>query len=194
VTGTHAARTALRVELARHVAADASEEADRCAIDLLLDEERAFDRTFYAPGHLTGSAFVLHPDGGRVLLHHHRRLDLWLQLGGHDDGDHDVRATAVREAREESGLDDVRLLRPTILDVDVHEIPAGRGEPAHRHFDVRFACTTDSPDAIRMQDDESLDLRWFSLAEAAAVAPDAGTRRALTRLAELATGGRRRAR
>lgn len=182
---------ALRADLGRHVAADPAEEADRRAIDALLDDERAFDRTFYVPGHLTGSAFILHPDGAHVLLHHHRRLDLWLQMGGHDDGEHDVRATALREAREESGLADVRLLHPAILDVDVHEIPAGRDEPEHRHFDVRYACTTSAPDAIRMLDDESLDLRWFSLADAAAVAPDAGTRRALVRLASLATEGRR---
>jgi 8-oxo-dGTP pyrophosphatase MutT (NUDIX family) len=187
--GTAAARAALARELERHVAADPAEEADRRWILALLAEERAFDRSFYAPGHITGSAFVVHPDGPRVLLHHHRRLDLWLQLGGHDDGEHDVRATALREAREESGLADVRLLSPAILDVDVHRIPAGRGEPPHRHFDVRFACTTSSPEAVRRLPGESLDLRWFSLGEAAAVAPDDGTRRALLRLAAAIPAG-----
>ena len=100
---------------------------------------------------------------GRVLLHHHRRLGRWLQLGGHDEGEHDPLATALREAREESGLLDLRPLSTAILDIDVHDIPARRSEPAHLHHDVRYALQTSTPDAIAQQEAESLDLAWLDL-------------------------------
>ena len=75
--------------------------------------------------------------GDRALLAHHRKLGRWLQPGGHSDGDPDTLAVALREAREESGLE-VRVLDDAIFDIDVHAIPAVGREPAHFHFDVRF--------------------------------------------------------
>ena len=88
-------------------------------------------------GHITGSAWIVDRAGERVLLTHHRKLGLWLQLGGHSDGDPDTLAVTLREAHEESGLE-VRALDETIFDLDVHLIPARGREPAHHHFDVRF--------------------------------------------------------
>ena len=88
-------------------------------------------------GHITGSAWVVDIAGNRVLLADHAKLGRWLQPGGHSDGDPDTLAVALREAREESGLD-VRALDDAIFDIDVHRIPARGDEPAHLHFDVRF--------------------------------------------------------
>jgi 8-oxo-dGTP pyrophosphatase MutT (NUDIX family) len=180
------ARAALRDALLRHVPADAREERHQKAIVRLVETETAcFSRHTFTPGHITGSAFVVCEDTGFVLLHHHRRLDAWLQMGGHDDGENDARATALREGREESGLSDLTLLTPEILDVDVHDIPAGKGEPAHLHHDVRFAVATREPGAIQRDEGESLDLRWFTLEEAAEKMDEPGARRALARLAKL---------
>jgi len=180
------ARTALRDALLRHLPADAREERHREAILRLVETEPAcFSRHTFTPGHVTGSAFVVCRSTGKVLLHHHRRLNAWLQLGGHDDGENDPRATALREGREESGLSDLALLTPDVLDVDVHDIPAGKGEPPHLHHDVRFAVTTRAPEAIKRDAGESLDLAWFTLDEAAEKMNEPGARRALARLAKL---------
>lgn len=180
------ARQQLLAALSAHVPADDDEGRDRDAIAALVaGSARCFDRDFYTPGHVTGSAFLVDPASGRVLLHHHRRLGRWLQLGGHDAGEHDPLATALREAAEESGLTDVEPLSPAILDVDVHEIPAARGEPAHLHHDVRYALRTASPEAIARDDAESLDLAWLPLDEAARRMAEPGADRALRRLAEL---------
>jgi 8-oxo-dGTP pyrophosphatase MutT (NUDIX family) len=182
-------RAVLRDALLRHTPADPAEAGDRAAILRLVEEEPdCFSRATYAPGHVTGSAFVVCPGTGLVLLHHHRRLDLWLQMGGHDDGEGDPRATALREAREESGLDDLALLSDDILDLDVHTIPAGKGEPPHLHHDVRYVVATGTPDLIRRDASESLDLRWFTLADAAEKMNEPGGRRALARIARLLGG------
>jgi 8-oxo-dGTP pyrophosphatase MutT (NUDIX family) len=186
------ARAALFDALHRHVPADAREAADQEAILRLVETEPAcFSRRTFAPGHITGSAFVVCPATGLVLLHHHRRLGAWLQMGGHDDGERDARATALREAAEESGLNDLALLSDEIFDLDIHAIPAGKGEPPHLHHDVRYAVATLTPGAIQTDAAESIDLRWFTLDEAAEKMNEPGGRRALARIAALlqARGG-----
>ena len=95
--------------------------------------------------------------GDRVVLTHHRKLGRWLQPGGHSDGDPDTLAVALREAREESGLD-VRALDDAIFDIDVHRIPARSCEPAHFHFDVRFLIQAEH-DRFRVSE-ESDALAW----------------------------------
>jgi 8-oxo-dGTP pyrophosphatase MutT (NUDIX family) len=180
------ARAALRDALLRHVPEDAAEADDLKEILALVEREPAcFSRFTFVPGHVTGSAFIVCRSTVKVLLHHHRRLNAWLQLGGHDDGESDPRATAMREAAEESGLKDLRLLQDEILDVDVHDIPAGNGEPPHEHHDVRYALVTERPEEILRDAAESLDLRWFTLEEAAERMNEPGARRALARLAML---------
>ncbi len=183
------ARLRLAEALRRHPAADPAEAADRDAILELVESEPAcFDRTTYAPGHVTGSAFIVRRDTGAVLLHHHRRLDAWLQMGGHDEGERDPAATALREGAEESGLSDLVFLSPGILDLDVHVIPTRPGQPAHRHHDVRYALATESPGAIRRDAAESLDLGWFSLEEAERLMNEKGATRALAKLRRLLGG------
>jgi 8-oxo-dGTP pyrophosphatase MutT (NUDIX family) len=180
------ARGAFRDALLRHIPADAAEADDLKEILVLVEREPAcFSRHTFTPGHVTGSGFVVCRTTGKVLLHHHRRLNAWLQLGGHDDGERDPRATALREAAEESGLKDLALLQDEILDVDVHDIPAGKGEPPHKHHDVRYALVTEQPEEIQRDAGESLDLAWFTLEEAAERMNEPGARRALRRLARL---------
>lgn len=171
--------------LDRHAAADAAEQAHLDAIRAFVSREPAcFSRTTWSPGHITGSAFVIDPVRGQLLLHHHRKLDRWLQMGGHDNGELDAAETAMREAREESGL--AQLAWPAgerrILDVDVHVIPARRDEPAHQHLDVRFAILADAAQPLAMDAAESHALAWFSLDEAASRMNEPGAVRVVAKL------------
>jgi len=115
-------------------------------------------------GHLTGSALVLDPSGERALLMHHKKLDRWLQLGGHADGEANLVRVALDEATEESGIEDLAI-HPVPIDVDVHVIPerpARRGRPAepeHLHLDVRFLVR--APHERCAKNDESHELAWF---------------------------------
>lgn len=127
----------------------------------VASQPRCFDRTLEF-GHITGSAWLLDNTAQRVLLTHHRKLNRWLQLGGHADEAPDARLTALREAEEESGLDQIQLLDEAIFDIDVHPIPARGSMPEHFHFDIRFALQ-----AYGLQDyvasEESLDLAWVPI-------------------------------
>ncbi|MFT7463499.1 MAG: 8-oxo-dGTP pyrophosphatase MutT (NUDIX family) [Pseudohongiellaceae bacterium] len=122
------------------------------------------------PGHVTASAWVVTPDGKRYLLTHHKKLDRWLQLGGHVDGEPHVELAALREASEESGLapESLSLARIggelAVLDVDVHVIPAHGAEPAHEHHDVRFLVVVDRM-RLPVVSAESHDVRWLDIDE-----------------------------
>lgn len=110
------------------------------------------------PGHLTGSALVLDPATGRVLLIHHAKLGRWLQPGGHADGEGNLGLVALTEACEETGLEGLRLVTPAI-DIDVHAIGARPGEPAHDHLDLRFLVLS-GPDTRAVPNAETLGARW----------------------------------
>lgn len=137
----------------------------RQMLELADSKPDCFFRTCF-PAHFTGSALVLSADGQRTLLTHHRNLKRWLQFGGHCDGDEDILRVARREALEESGIQGLEALCERPFDLDIHEIPANpkRGEPAHFHFDVRYVFVA-PPDARFTVSEESIDLRWFTLAE-----------------------------
>lgn len=122
-------------------------------------------------GHLTGSAWIVDTARERTLLTHHRKLDKWLQLGGHADGDPDLLAVALREAREESGLTRLRPVSTRLFDVDRHWIPERKTEPAHWHYDLRFMIEAD-PNEPLVVTNESKDLAWVRVAEVTALNPE----------------------
>ncbi|MFG1930538.1 NUDIX hydrolase [Mycobacterium sp. NPDC048908] len=114
-----------------------------------------------APGHVTGSALVLDHAGTRALLTLHPRVGRWLQLGGHcEQSDADVVATALREATEESGIDDLRI-DPEPAALHVHPVTCSLGVPT-RHLDIQFVVHAPASAEIAASD-ESLDLRWWPL-------------------------------
>lgn len=122
-------------------------------------------------GHLTGSAWIVSPTRDRVLLTHHHKLDKWLQLGGHADGDADLARVALREAQEESGLARVRLVSPRIFDLDRHLIPARKQDPEHYHYDLRFLFEADPAEPLTVSS-ESKDLAWVELERVVALNPE----------------------
>lgn len=132
-------------------------------IEFVRSQPECFERTL-AIGHITGSAWIVTPDGSEVLLTHHRKLDRWLQLGGHADGDPDVIAVALKEAQEESGLEDFELVGDGIFDLDIHPIPARKNEPEHLHYDVRYVFRAVGQTDFTVSE-ESHDLRWVPIDE-----------------------------
>ncbi|MFV0127914.1 NUDIX hydrolase [Streptomyces sp. HMX112] len=146
-------------------------ELRRTYLDHLADHPDGMWKACGA-GHLTASALVVDPERGRVLLTLHRKLGMWLQMGGHcEPGDATVAAAALREATEESGVPGLTLLPGGPVRLDRHAIPA----PCHWHLDVQYVALA-PPDAVEAISDESLDLRWFGYDEVATVADESVVR------------------
>ncbi len=129
-----------------------------------------------APGHLTGSAWIVDAPRRRALLTHHRKLGKWLQPGGHADGEADLLAVALREAREETGLTRLRAVSSGVFDVDRHWIPARGDAPGHWHLDLRFLIEADAEEELVVSD-ESHDLIWVELACVGVLNPEESMRR-----------------
>jgi 8-oxo-dGTP pyrophosphatase MutT (NUDIX family) len=158
-------RSDLRTTLASLDLSNCVEESGyRQQMVTLLDScPHCFRRDAF-PAHFTGSAFVVSANRRRGLLHHHRKLDRWLQFGGHCDGEENVLAVAQREAYEESGITGLAVASAHPFDLDIHEIPAFKGEPAHLHYDIRYILIAPENAEIHMSS-ESKELRWFSPGE-----------------------------
>lgn len=161
-------RAVHRQSLLEQLSEYANRHPDECDVirqfsEFVETESACFERSL-SKGHITGSAWVVNAEGAEVLLTHHRKLDRWLQLGGHADGESDVLAVAMKEAEEESGLSDFSHIGEGIFDVDIHLIPERKGEPAHWHYDVRYVLRANGCLQFTVSD-ESHDLRWVKLDE-----------------------------
>ncbi|MCM8528893.1 MAG: NUDIX hydrolase [Lentisphaeraceae bacterium] len=140
---------------------DGENDSREVIIDFVKKHPDCFERS-NEYGHITSSSWLLSNDLSRVLLTHHRKLNKWLQPGGHCDGESNVKKSALREAEEESGILGWQLLDEGIFDLDVHVIPARKTDPEHFHFDVRFIFrASESEDYIVSE--ESHDLAWVPL-------------------------------
>ena len=154
-----------------------SAESDRYRDEILAFTEEHPDALHRSclTGHLTGSALVVDDDRERTLLMLHAKLGLWLQPGGHADGEGHLATVALTEATEETGIDGLSVLGPAV-DCDIHDIPARKGEPAHLHLDTRFVVLAPA-NAVVQGNHESHGLCWVTLDELDELAGDDSLRR-----------------
>lgn len=130
-------------------------------IEFVQNNRNCFERSLTI-GHVTSSAWLLNPDRSKVLLTHHKKLNKWLQLGGHADGESNMLSVALREAYEESGLECIVPLSDEIFDLDIHRVPKNRNEMAHFHYDVRFLLEARNSEKVSISA-ESHDLSWIPM-------------------------------
>lgn len=125
-------------------------------------EDASFSRSTF-PGHITASAVVVNEKFNQMLLMHHKKLNIWLQFGGHADGNPDILEVAKKELSEESGIEKAHVVSEKIFDLAIHEIPERKNEPEHLHFDIRYLFVVPSNVSFEVNKDEGHDVRWFAL-------------------------------
>ena len=117
-------------------------------------------------GHFTGSAWVINSKMDHILMTHHKKLNMWLQLGGHTDGEDDLLSAALREAKEESGIENFKIISDQIFDLDIHDIPKIDSQPPHKHYDVRFLFEANSKKEKVVVSEESNAVAWIDISKA----------------------------
>ncbi len=172
MSGDEPARQALLEALSRYRALDGEEAEMAGRLQRFVEAHPDCLRRSQQAGHVTGSAWIVDRERAHVLLTHHRALNRWLQLGGHGEGESSVLLTALREAREESGLQEITPLSTDIFDLDVHPIPARGAEPAHFHYDVRYLLEADRAWPLVVTA-ESKELAWVPVEEVPRLNPEA---------------------
>ena len=138
------------------------ETVAKTMLSFIETENNHFSRTNHH-GHFTGSAWVVNPGKTKILMTHHKKLGKWLQLGGHADGEDDLLLVALREAKEESGMNDIINLNDEIFDIDIHEVPARGSESNHLHYDIRFLFEAYPNKEPIIVSHESNDVSWIPL-------------------------------
>ena len=159
-------RDALLAMLSRYLRQHPDEDAARRFQRFVSNQPRCFERDCWDDGHVTASVALLDPSRKSMLMTLHRKLGMWLQLGGHADGNPDPLAVACREAKEESGLD-VATAMTEPIDVDVHAVPAYGTDPAHYHYDARFVLFAERTEV--KANSESEGLQWVPLDNVASI-------------------------
>ncbi len=153
-----------------HQPADEKESSDMQRIKELVAAHPNIFSMNCEVGHITASAAIMEPTSGQALLHYHKRLRRWLQVGGHAEYETDFAQVALREAREETGLPDLAFYPPAVtvapIDYDVHTIPQSGDRPEHLHLDFRYALVTQRPEELAPAAGESSEFRWLSFADA----------------------------
>ena len=136
--------------------------SETSAIDILkfLENKDCFSKSNHE-GHFTGSAWIVSPDKEYILMTHHKKLGMWLQLGGHADGEQNLFEVALREAKEESGIESFIYSDEEIFDVDIHKIPNSKGSIGHMHYDIRFLLEADPASSNIVVSEESYDVAWI---------------------------------
>ena len=142
----------------------------------LLKTDGCFLKNNY-DGHFTGSAWIISPEKDKILMTHHKKLGMWLQLGGHADGEKDLLKVALREAKEESGIQHFNILRDEIFDLDIHKIPKQMNQPSHKHYDIRFLLETDPVFNEISVSDESYDVAWIPIDDVIGLNPENSIKR-----------------
>lgn len=142
------------------------ETADRALMLSLIDQygKALLSRDCLA-AHFTASSMILSPDGERVLMAYHNLYDSWAWTGGHADGEDDPLSVAVREAREETGVQALRLLLPQPVSLEIlpvwSHIKRGKPVPTHLHLNVTYGLCTDDSSPLRAKTDENSGVRWL---------------------------------
>ena len=161
----------LRKRLENYVPCNEQEAADRrmmlTAIDT-LDDPLSRENIF---AHFSASGWIVNPARTKVLMAWHNIYKTWAWTGGHADGEADLLAVALREAREETGIQDIRPVTPDIYSIEVIPVNAhvkrGRFVSSHLHMNVTYLLEADDAQPLRVKPDENSAVGWLSLEEAA---------------------------
>lgn len=147
------------------------EERDQGVMLRFLEENDDCLKRSNLTAHFTASSWILNPNRDKVLMVYHNIYDSWSWTGGHADGEPDLMAVAVREAREETGVGELKLLQREpvsleVITVDGHE-KHGSYVPSHLHLNLTYLLEAEENQRLTVKEDENSGVRWIPVQDLA---------------------------
>lgn len=160
----------IREDIAAYAPRNEQEMRDQAMILSFMDDHKDVFSRENRVAHMTASAWVTNRDRSKVLMVYHKIYDSWSWCGGHADGERDLLKVALKECREETGLQNVRPIDGKIaslecLTVDGHE-KRGQYVSSHLHLNVTYLLEADDTEPLRVCEDENTGVKWFTPEEA----------------------------
>lgn len=148
-------------------------EQEKCDKDLMLEFINKFDDVLTREnkmGHFTASSWIVNKERTKVLMIYHNIYDSWAWTGGHCDGDSDLLHVALKEAEEETGLKNIKVLTPDIASLEIvtvdGHVKRGKYVCSHVHLNCTFLLEADEEELLKIKPDENSGVKWFDIDEA----------------------------
>lgn len=149
---------------------NAQEAEDKVRILKFIEENSDFLLRDNLSGHMTTSIWTVNKERTKMLMVYHNIYDSWSWIGGHADGEEDLRCVALRELQEETGITDASLINDDIFSIEILDVAEhmkkGKKVPAHLHFNVTYIAEADEECALQIKEDENKAVRWFAFEDA----------------------------
>ena len=166
----------LKNDIEKFVPYNEQEEVDK---KIMLNYIKDFDDVLTRQneyGHFTSSAFVLNKDRSKILMAYHRIYNSWAWVGGHSDGDNDLLYVAMKEAKEETGIKNVRPISEDIYSIEIVTVDGhekrGKYVGSHVHLNVTYLLEADENEKIHIKEDENSGVKWFPINEVVKVSSE----------------------
>jgi len=161
----------IRQMIRAYIPFNEQEASDRVLMyDALRSMKNPFSRK-NAFAHFTASSWIVNQDHTRVLMAYHNIYNTWAWTGGHADGEENLLAVAIREAKEETGIQEIVPIVPDIYSIEIIPVNAhykrGKFVSPHLHLNVTFLMSADDRQEIRVKPDENSAVAWIPLDRAA---------------------------
>ncbi len=119
--------------------------------------------------HLTGSSMIFNDNWDKVLMIYHNIYDSWAWTGGHADGEENLLALALKEAKEETGLKNIHVISEDIVSLDILSVVEHYKDdayvPPHLHLSVAYVFQADEKEALSIKEDENSGVKWILISE-----------------------------
>lgn len=160
----------IKEEIEKYEPINEEESEDKKIILRFIEE---YPDIFYRENkiaHITSSAWITNKDHTKILMAYHNIYKSFSWLGGHNDGEQDCLKVALKEVREESGIENVKAISDDIFSLEVLSVNGhykkGKYVPTHLHLNVTYLIEADDSEELKVKEDENSAVKWFDIDEA----------------------------
>ncbi len=154
-------------QLKRYTPINEQEQIDKQVIISQIENNNDIFYRTNLTQHISVSGWIINKTRDKVLMCFHNIYKSYSWLGGHADGDTNLKRVILKEVEEESGLKNIKILTDDIFSLEIlcvnGHVKKGKYVPSHLHLNITYLIEADSNGKLKIKEDENSDLKWFSI-------------------------------